>query len=199
MNEAVPYNEPELLRQVAQGSEAAFRRLFDSYQRRLYTYAYKLTGSREITEDIVQDIFLKIWQKRSTLTTIINFSAYVHRMAHNEVYQGLRKVARETLVTHVLSTRKIAHEDAGGQLVSKEIHEHIQRLVDQLTPKQREVYILSREEGLKQQEIADRLGIHINTVKTHMVDALKFLRSELGQQYGPEALAIFVIFQLGNF
>jgi RNA polymerase sigma-70 factor (ECF subfamily) len=198
MNEPVPYNEPELLRQIAEGSEAAFRRVFDIYQRRLYSYAFKLTGSREITEDIVQDIFLKLWNKRTTLSSIVNFNAYVHRIAHNEVYQGMRKAAREALVTHVLAGRKYISEDTGGELVSKEIREQIQRLVDQLTPKQREVYLLSREEGLKQQEIADRMGIHINTVKTHMVDALKFLRAELAQQYGPEALAIFVIFQLGN-
>lgn len=198
MHEPLPYNEPELLRQVADGSESAFKRLFDSYERRLYTYAYKLTASREATEDIVQDIFLTLWAMREKLPEIRNLNAYLHRSAHNACMRSMRNMARETLVQHYLKSKATGIEEAGNQLLSKEIRTQIQNLVDRLSPKQRQAFLLSREEGLRHEEIAQRMGIALNTVKTHLGDALKFLRDELSGQYGTQALAIFVIFQLGN-
>lgn len=198
MHAPLPYNEPELLQQVAEGSPIAFQRLFDAYQRRIYTYIFKLTASREATEDIVQNIFLQLWIRREKLPGIDNLNAYLHRSAHNACIKTMRNLARETLVLHYLKNEGIAVEDAGNHLLSKEIRQQIQNLVDRLSPKQREVFLLSREEGLKQEEIAQRMGIAISTVKSHLGDALKFLREELTGQYGAQAVIIFVIFQLGN-
>lgn len=206
MEDHLLYNEPELLRQVAGGSEQAFRRLFDAYRRRLYTYAYRVTGSREVTEDIVQDIFLQVWTMREKLPTITNLNAYLHKAAHHAAYRSLEKIAREELVLHHLKTQSASREKIGqsgpnspaAQLLSREIREQIQSLVDQLTPRQRQVFLLSREEGLKQQEIAQKLGIGYESVKSHLADALKFLRSELRGTYGSQAIAIYVIWQLMN-
>lgn len=200
MQHSVPYNEPELLLQVAAGSEDAFRQLFRQYQSRLYTYALKLTRSHELAEDILQEIFLSLWHRRATLPGISHFQAYIYRMAHNEAYHGVRRLAREQLVMHMLSadSNEVAIDQSDRPLLSREIRQHIERLCDQLSPKQREVFRMSKEQGMKLQEIADRMNISINTVKTHLKEAIQFLRSELGKQYGPEALAIFVIWQLSQ-
>ncbi len=198
MTSLPPYNEKELLQRIAGGSEEAFRQLFDEYRRRLFTYVYKITESRETSEDTVQEIFLTLWAKRTTLTSIDNISAYLYRMAHNNAYHGFRKLAKETLLIDHL---KKEQSGAAGpmpeqQLISKEVQAYVQSLVDQLTPQQRKVFLLSRENGLKQEEIARELGVSISTVKKHMVDALHFLRDEINKNYGSQAVAIFVVYQL---
>ena len=189
--------EQELLLKIALGSEAAFRELFQAYRRKLFSYIFKITASREIAEDTVQDIFLKLWSVRETLSAIGNINAYLHRMAHNYAYHGFRRMAKETLLLDHL--KKQENGDAGNpvqELLSKEVAAYIQGLVDRLTPQQRKVFLLSREEGLKQEEIAGRLNVSISTVKKHMVDALAFLREEIRQNYSLYAAALFVIHQL---
>lgn len=199
LDQSVPYNERELLDQVAQGSETAFGKLFDRYERLVFSYALKITGSHEISEDLVQDVFVQVWNIRARLQDIENFNAYIHKMAYHAAYKSLQQVAREKLLLKQLKEETgISETGPSKQLLSKEVRQQIQKLVDQLTPKQRQVFLLSREEGLKQEEIAARLGIGLATVKTHINDALRFLREGLGGQYGSQAIIIVIIWQLEN-
>ncbi len=142
----------------------------------MYTYALKLTHSHELAEDILQEIFLNLWHRRATLPGIAHFQAYIYRMAHNEAYHGMQRLAREQLVIHVLSTgnNEEAMERSDKPLLSREIRQHIERLCDQLSPKQRDVFRMSKELGMKLQELADEMNISINTVKTHLKDAIRF-------------------------
>lgn len=197
MNESQLYNEKNLLAEIATGDEAAFRHLYDTYRKRLYSYLLKITESKETAEDAIQEIFLKVWQKKEKLPEIENINAYLHRMAHNFAYQGFTKLAKETLVLEQLKAESRHEVMAGHELIAKEVAAYIQSVVDRLTPQQRNVYLLSREEGLKQEEIAERLDISLMAVKKHMVNALQFLREEIGQHYGSQAVAIFVVYQLG--
>lgn len=190
------HTEQELLQQIAVGNESAFRELFLIYRRKLFTYVYKITESREIADDTVQDIFLHLWSVRETLPRINHINAYLYKMAHNYAYQGFRRLAKEELLLDHLKKQAYTPNNPAQELVSKEVTAYIQSLVDRLTPQQRNVFLLSREEGLKQEEIADRLNISIFTVKKHMVDALSFLREEIRQNYGSYAIALFVIYQL---
>ncbi|MBN9385807.1 MAG: RNA polymerase sigma-70 factor [Chitinophagaceae bacterium] len=187
-----------MLLQIADGSEVAFRQLFDTYQQRLFTYVYKVTRSRELADDAVQEIFLKIWSMRRKLPEIGNMQAYLRRMAHNRALKAFQAVAREGLVEDGLARQTSAHEAADDGLLSKEIQLYINRLIDQLTPSQRRVFLLSREEGLRQQEIAERLGLNVVTVKRHMVDALKAIRDGLAQNYGAQAVVLYIIFRLSD-
>lgn len=177
----------------------AFRQLFDTQRRKVFTYLLKITKSREFSEDAVQEIFLKIWSTRTTLPGIDNINAYLHRMAHNYAYSGFKRLARETLVLAAIKEQQPTFNDIhpGRQLIAKEVQAAIQKIVDQLTPSQRKVFLLSREQGLKQEDIAKELGISIMAVKKHMVDALRFLREETRNQFGSDAIGIFVVFQLG--
>src|SRR5690606_31325510 len=116
---------------------------FQAYRRKLFSYIFKITASREIAEDTIQDIFLKLWSVRETLSAIGNINAYLHRMAHNYAYHGFRRLAKETLLLDHL--RKQEDSDTGNpvqELLSKEVRAYIQLLVDRLTPQQRKVFLL---------------------------------------------------------
>lgn len=92
------YQEKDLIQQFRAGSEAAFSALFRHYRGRLYHYILTLTASREMAEDTVHDVFLKIWNNREPLAGINNMNAYLFRVCHNQAISGLRRMARETLI-----------------------------------------------------------------------------------------------------
>lgn len=191
------YNEKNLLLQVSEGNETAFRQLFDTYRDKLYSYIFKITESKEAAEDTVHDVFLKIWIQRDRLPEIQNLSAYLYRMAHNQAYNGLRRMAKETLVMAELERGAGFEEsDPNDKLVRKEVRQFIHDAVNKLTPQQREVFKMSREEGLKQEEIAQRLNISILTVKKHLTDGLNTLRKEISDSYGTHAVALYVMYCL---
>lgn len=194
-----PYNEPVLLQQIAEGNTDAFREVFEHYHRRCMSYAYKITDSTESAEDIVQEVFLNLWSIRQRLPSINNLNSYLHRMVHNQACAELERSSKEELVAHVLKSGPHSTEDeSGNQLLAREVREHIQQLVNNLSARQREIFLLSREEGLKYEEIAARLGISFQTVKTHLRDTLKLLREGLNDRFGDHALLIIVVWQLGN-
>jgi RNA polymerase sigma-70 factor (ECF subfamily) len=173
------------LQQIADGDETAFRHLFDAYRRKVYTYIIKITGSAEIAEDTLQEIFLKIWKDRSKLGHIENFNAYLHRMAQNSAYSGFRNMVKEELTLAELKKAASPNTPHPEQLLlSKEISARIRHVVNQLSPQQRAVFLLSREGGLKYDEIAKKLDISVLTVKKHMGIALRILREEMTDRYG---------------
>lgn len=193
------YSEKDLLLQVSEGNEFAFRQLFDTYRGKLYAYVLKITESKEAAEDTVHDVFLKIWTTREKLPDIENINAYLYRMCHNRAYNGLRKMAKETLVMAELEKGEAYEDnDPSRNLLRKEVRQFIDEAIDKLTPQQKAVFKMSRQEGLKQQEIAERLNISISTVKTHLADGLHSLRKELAEYYGSYAVAIFVMYCLAG-
>ena len=198
MADKAPYNEKELLHQLAAGSEEAFRMLFNAYRNKLYTYIYKLSGSAEAAEDTVHDVFLKLWVQRERLTEIQNLNAYLYRMAHNDAFTVFRRMAKETLILAELQKEQGNDERGGGEekIVQEEVRAFVRQAIDKLTPQQKLVFLLSRQDGLKHDEIAQRLNITKNTVKNHIVEALKFLREEIGDRYGTDAVIIFVLYNL---
>jgi len=187
--------EKEILLAVSQGNELAFRQLFHSYHGKLYSYILKITASKETAEDTVNDVFLKLWVNKEKLVEIEHLNAYLYRMAHNHAYNGLRRLAKQILITTELE-KTSGHEYSGPDdtLVQKEVRELIHEAVGKLTPQQKEVYKMSREEGLKQEDIARRLNISIFTVKKHLTDALNYLRKEITDSYGSQAIAICLIY-----
>lgn len=194
----VLHNEKHLLQQMADGNASAFREIFNFYRSKLYTNIFKLTDSREIAEDTVHEVFLKIWANRQMLPGINNFSAYISRMAHNHAYTGFRRMAKETLILAELRKESEPGQDhPERQLLAKEVRDFIYRAIQNLTPQQKQVFLMSREEGLKHEQIAEKLHISVFTVKKHMADALRFLREEIGNSYHLYAVALFVMYDLG--
>lgn len=168
----------ELLKSVANSDLDAFRRLYDRYLQKVYSYSYFLTRSSEQAEDLTQELFAKIWIKRTELKSIENFDAWLTTLVRNNAYNFLKRHAIEQKALRRIELSKqpdsVSIDDA---LIHKEYSKIYQEAIDQLPPQQKKVFLLSRNEGLKQEEIASNLGISLNTVKNHMKAALFSIRT----------------------
>jgi RNA polymerase sigma-70 factor (ECF subfamily) len=187
---AILDNENELLLLVAEGDEKAFRQLFDHYWNKIYSVALTLTKSTALSEEIVQDVFLKIWLKREQLPSVEKFDGFLFTVAKNHIYNELRKKTMEQpfvehLEQHFLESSALPEQF----MLLKETKQLIDRAVQQLPDQQRAVYELSRNEGLDYITIAAQLGISRSTVKNHMTKALQFLRQYLNMHRGELVLA----------
>ena len=168
--------EQDLLKRIADGDEAAFRELYDRSWNRLYSFAISWLKSGILAEDVVQDIFLKLWIRRAELNAIKNADNYLFILCRNAVLNLMEKNAvRQKGGEEIASSLESPLlPDAALQL--KEMKTTINQLVEKLPTQQRLIYKMSREEGLTHDEIAQRLGILKETVKNHMVRALNTLR-----------------------
>ncbi|HEY0273892.1 MAG TPA: sigma-70 family RNA polymerase sigma factor [Chitinophaga sp.] len=127
---------------------------------------------------MVQDIFLKIWQKRAQFTHIERFEDYLFIMARNRIYTELKKKARDdNFRTQVRDYFEASHTLTHVALLTREMQETIDRAIGQLTPQQQLVYRMSREQGLSHEQIATQLHISRNTVRNHIVHSLKMIRT----------------------
>lgn len=171
------HNENELLQLAANGGQDAFTELFMQNRHKLFSFLMRLTQSPEATEDVIQDIFMKLWRNKSSLAEIDNFSSYLFRMAQNQCITQFKRMAKETLIlSRLASDSSASRSTTEDHIAVKEVQEQLQQAVAKLTPQQKLVFTLSREKGLKYDEIAAELNISPSTVKNHMIDALRIIR-----------------------
>ena len=166
MYDPLLHNEKAVLLRVAQGDEQAFRQLFGAYHQPLAVHVYRLTESAELTEEIVQDVFLKIWMSREALAGVQQFAAYLFVVSKNHTLNALRTIARERVRQRAWAAETGATEPDNGQ--EGYYYSLIDKAIQQLPPQQQRVYLLSRHERLKQREIAERMGLSPETVKKYM-------------------------------
>ncbi len=175
--------EKELLLMLSQGDEIAFTKLFYAYKNKLYSFILQLTGSAAMAEDVVQETFLKVWRNRAAFSALENFNAYLFKIAQNDAINGLRRQSRGYLIMSAIEREKTDSNDIEDILTGKEMKAVLQQAVDRLPPQQRRVFELSRNEGLKYEEIANQLNISVSTVRNHMVQALKTIREFITSSY----------------
>ncbi|MGJ1434040.1 RNA polymerase sigma factor [Sphingobacterium spiritivorum] len=173
----LPASEKELLKSVIQGDRRAFAVLFDLYYQPLGSFVYKITESLEDTEEIVQDVFIKIWLRRSDLGEINSFKQYLFTMCKHQSLNHLRKNAKKAAMFLKMEDIYLntATDDSEDQHI-EQLRILIDTAVEQLPPQQKTIYLLSKTEQLKYKEIAERLHIAPETVKKHMFYASKAIR-----------------------
>lgn len=158
------FEEKELIFQVSKGNEHAFSLLFRRYHLHLATFVYKLTDSYELTEEIVQDVFLKIWTNREQLTLVKNFKAYLFTISKNHSINCLKQAVKErTLRQHWEDEQKFFDKNE-----LTDYHLLLDQAIDTLPPQQQKVYLLSKHQHLKYAEIANQMGISKETVKSYL-------------------------------
>ncbi len=175
------YTEKELLLLISAGDTRAFRHLYDNYHNKIFSISFKFTGEKQASEDAVQDIFIKLWTNKEKLPEIKNFNAYLNKVIRNHVFNYLRKIAyQEELIKKMQVVQTEENEnDLIDTIYCNELSNIINRAIEQLPAQQKKAYNYSRVEGLKHKEIADTMGISRSTVKGHIVEALKHIKSTI--------------------
>ena len=185
----IQYNEKELFRQIAEGDEKAFRVLFDQYRQRLFLFAWQLCHSTVEAEEVVQDIFLKLWVNRLKLAEVDFPRKYIYVMARNRTLDLLSKIARDQqLIKEVWNNISQSDTYLEDMLQAKESQQLINQAISQLSEKKQTIFLLSRRDGLSLDEIAKQMGLSVQTVKNILTETLKHIKAFLSQH--AELLAI---------
>ena len=190
------YEEQKVLQLLAQGSEYAFTQIFDHYRGNVYTTSVKFLKSPVLAEEIVQDVFLKIWLKRSTMNEIRNFEGYLYLITRNLIFDRIKKIALDTRLVKEISKKQITVNDTDHLVQQHQYQDILNKAIDQLPPQQKQVYCLSKVSGLSRDEIADQMHISPLTVKTHLSKALQSIREQL-KKY-PDLLMMVLLYAFDN-
>ncbi|HEY8958229.1 RNA polymerase sigma factor [Chitinophaga sp.] len=170
----------ELLISISEGDEVAFRELFYGALPWLTSFIQRMVKSPEGTQEIVQETFIRIWLSRDKLPGLLEPQAWIIRVASNECFTWFHKQAALRKVTGISEEEgAVAGNHAEDRLQLQETLQLIREAVAQLPPQRKKIYQLSREEGLKIQEIADRLQCSPSYVKNTLSAALSFIRGHL--------------------
>lgn len=177
--------EKEKTLNIATDTEAGFEHLFKTYFRELHAYAFSLLKDWDAGEEIVQALFLKLWEKNEWTNINTSIKSYLYKCVYHDSLNFMRRekihLRYQTLTAHALKNET---DDASNKIKLSEAERHLDMALNKLPEKCRAIFHLSRFEHLKYQEIANQLEISIKTVETHMVKALRILRKEM-QEFLP--------------
>lgn len=191
-----PAQEKTLLLQISRGDTDAFSSLFYAYNDKLYSFIFRITGSEDLSEDILQDVFLKIWNKREQLSDVNNFSAFLFTVARHHAFNQLKRMARETLIKKQKSKTAINSHTPDEQLQYSNLEKTLAQILNTLPPQQQTIYKLSREQQMNQKEIAQQMNLSVSTVQNHLYRALKTIREKLEKHYPVSGLLILWVVHL---
>ncbi len=171
-------SEADLIARLREGSVEAFDQLYNLYYRRIYGYCLSFTKSRKDTEDIVQEVFIRIWSNRRILEIRTSLRTYlislVQHLALNEIrHRKVRTLYQDMNHELILSLSAEEH------ILYSELNDAVEELLSKLEPEVRETYMLSRVKHLKYSEIASQLNISIRTVEARISKTMKYLQNNL--------------------
>jgi len=176
---------------LKEGEETALANIYRVYWQRLYTAAYAILKDAQACEDIIQEIFLKLWQNRRQIEIKTSLAAYLYASVRYEVYRQIKAGrVREDLFDDIYE--RIQAGPDYGRIEYKELYSRINAIVELLPEKCKAVYKLSREEHLSHKQIAAQLDISTKTVENHLTKALNLLRLSLGQLLTLELLTLLL-------
>ena len=195
MNTTPPY-EKQLLARIAEGDETALKSLFECYRDKLYRYVYRITKSPEEAEEIVMDVFLKIWLSKEMAREIDHFDAFLFRVAQNKAIDFLRQVARRPALNKLVweEIQLAADNVPDSRISARECETKIRQAIAGLSPQRQLVYQLSREQELSHDQIATHLKLSKNTIKNHIVESIRFIKGYLSAHTEMIAIACFIPF-----
>lgn len=172
-----------LLKRIAQEDDKnAFRIVFDRYKDRFYAAALKMTHSPDTAEEIVQEVFVALWQRRSGLQDVENPVSYLFTIVYNTISRHFKKLAVEkSMKSKILEKAQRAENYTEQIVLEKESRQWLQHIINRLPSQQQLIYKLSKEDGLSRSEIAKQLDISPNTVKNHLLKAMQFIRVHWGE------------------
>ena len=178
---------PALLQQIAAGNQSAFEQVYNAFYTRLYRFALAMVRTKEPAEEIVEDVFIKIWQQRENVISIQNLKVYLYTATKNTALNYLSRMAKESITEpfdHVqiwLESTSISPEQ---MMITSQMFKKIQEAVDALPPRCKMIFKLVREDGLRYKEIAEILNISVNTIDAQMAIAVKRIATAVQSEFG---------------
>lgn len=188
------HNEKYLYNRLKSGDEKAYDFLMNIYYGKLCSYAHSLTHNKERAEDIVQNVMVNLWINRKKISFRISLKSYLYKSVYNEFISEFRKNSKVVrLEKKYIDAIDLVVTDEGLDL--DYLTDIVNREIDKLPPKCREVFLLNKKEGLTQIEISEYLNISVKTIESHISRAFKVLNKKLGEK--AESI-FFLLFDFKN-
>jgi len=177
----VTKSNKELLLLLQKDDRVAFYNLYERYSKRLYFFVLQYVKLDADAEEIVQEVFIKIWEKRKTIDAYSSFESFLFTVTYNATISLLRKrITENKYLAHLQSIQQVNEiTESTDSLYFNELNDKLKSLLNKLSPRQREIFLLNREEGLTHKQISKKLHISVNTVKKHSSNTISFLKSHL--------------------
>lgn len=187
------YEDSELVIRLHKDDVKAFDLLYSKYYKALYAFILKYLKLPQLSEDILQEVFLKVWEVRKQIVPEYSFQAYLYKIARNRVYKEFKKIAAEDESLLWLA-KQIAQsaEEPEAKARWNEYQRIFDNAVEKLPAQRKRIFRLCRQEGRSYDEVASELHISRNTVKEHMVLGTKFIKEFIFQYYRIENLFILL-------
>lgn len=186
----------ELLTRLKDGDVLAFDRVYELYSHKLFSFIFKILKNEAEADDIVQEVFVKIWESRDKLGDYKLLNSYIFTIAYNNSIDLIRKRINNHKYLETLRNSSIIYTSPSSitEIEFIELNTQVEKLIANLPERQKQVYLLHKEKGLTYPEIAEQLGISKNTVENHMVKALKFLRKNISNSLLANMLFVYLFF-----
>lgn len=177
MPTACTYDEQELLFLLRTGDKTAFTKIYDQYSKKLFLNIYSLVKIQEIAEEILQEIFVLIWEKRETIIINQSFKAYLFRIAENKVIDFFRKLKRDKILfERVKEISSAVYTHVEESILSSESSSVFRKAIESLPPQRRQIFCMCKMEGKSYNEVSHLLGISTSTINDHIVKATRTVR-----------------------
>ncbi len=193
-------DELALVKRLKESDSTAFVQLYHQYHHPLYIFILRFVKIPGTAEDILQDVFLKIWEIRDRINPELSFNAYLYRISRNAVFKLLKKAANDSIMQAEILQQLGENAEAPHILLQwKQYHNILQQAISHLPPQRQNVFRLCREEGKTYDEAASQLGISKNTVKEHMVSAMKSIKEYISSHAEISLSLLFLLLQKNNW
>ncbi len=178
-----PENE-HLVKQLKKGDVSSFNLIFKNYNQKVYNFCLQLLKNKNEAEEITQEVFIALWQNRDKIDTKSSIVAYILAIARNQIYKVFRKsLYKQAYIENLINSQSKMDFITEDQVMYNELNSFLNISIEKLPPKRREVFILSRMEGLTYKEIAQKLNIAENTVDVQIRKALDFIKDSFKNNY----------------
>lgn len=186
--------DPVLLHSLKNGDQQAFERLFKQYARKLFTFSLSYLKDEEEAQEVVQEVFLKIWLNRITLKTDTSFQSYLFTIAFNSIRKSFNRKAKNDqykldVIDDLDEGQDVADYEQNYQLVSQKL----EQFIDEMSEKRKDIFIQRKKQGKPVKQIAEDMGISVKTVENQITESMKYLKRRFQEEL-PEGLLFLVLF-----
>ncbi len=187
-------NDNELVDRLQQGEVDAFDLIYEKYSGKLYAFGLKYLRSKDEAEELVQSVFLKLWETHKQLDSDLSFKSYLFTIAYNDICKLFRKRKYlQKFISDSLYENSQSADKSGETIDYQSVLERVQKIIEKLPEKQKTIFLKSRQEGKTTKEIAGEVGLSPGTVDNYISESLKFIRSHLQKENLP-VLLLFSLF-----